>query len=108
MSKKLIFADGVSFDTDDSSNANRILIYTDTFAKADDVKLEFTQENLIGATLNDKRLENLVPVSIQALYDAGSIIEVHLNSRTLNDIEIANKQITELQEAVAEIAGGVI
>ncbi len=108
MSKNLIFKDGKTVTVLDSSVPEHIIIDAETFAGVDSLKEEFTQENITGATLGDVKLSNLVPVSIKALYDVGTNFTVHLISRTLTDIEIANNQITELQEAVAEIVGGAI
>lgn len=105
MSKTLTFADGVSYNIDDASSIDNIIILVDTFAKIDDIKKEFTQDNLTGAMFGDEKLTDIVPVSIQTFYDIDSDIIVHLHSRKLTEIEIANAQITELQEAIAEIAG---
>lgn len=101
----LVFADGTTVSVHDGSVAENIIIEPASFAEVDTLKLACTAENLTGATLGETKLMNLVPQSITASTNGDGTITVHLISRELTAVELNQMQITELQEALAEIAG---
>lgn len=106
--KKLVFADGTSIKVCDESTAGYICINVKKFADIDPIKAKFTRENLKAAQLNEEKLTDIIPEGLTITVFENDI-KVVFSTREMTFEERVQKQITELQEAVtevAEIAGG--
>lgn len=112
MMYKLILVDGTIYDVGQDSNATNFYIPVGTLAEAQEVIDEITIENcktVIIKDENDVVLSedyNIIPVSYQINRNYGDTddIMIHFTNRVKTDNEIINDQITELQEAVSELA----
>ena len=105
MAKTMKFKDGKTYDFTDSSTALDCVAVVQTFAELDAIRAEFTEGNLKGATFDGAAVQYLVPVSAKAETD-GENIKAHFASRVKGQDEINAEQISELQEAVADIVEG--
>lgn len=105
MSKTLKFKDGKTYDFTDSSTVLDCVAVVQTFAELDAIRTEFTEDNLKGATFDGTTVQHLVPVSVQAETDGENVV-AHFTNRVKGQDEINADQISELQEAVAEIVEG--
>lgn len=105
MSKTYKFADGKTIDFTDGSTALDCVAVVKTFAEFDAIRAEFTEDNLKGATFDGSTMQHLVPVSVKAETDGENVV-VHFTNRVKDQVEINAEQISELQEAVAEIVEG--
>ena len=104
--KTLVFSNGVSIDFTDGSHITRLSKEVEKFADVDIIVENMTEENLAGATFDGEPISNIVPVSCTASLELGSIVVICTN-RQKTETEIMKDEITELQEALAEIAGEV-
>lgn len=103
---KLILANGTEIQFALGSTISDLIGVYPTFAEADAVRGLLTDENLKGATFNGEVLENVVRYDLSVnTYKDGENLEVHFHNILKSDVEIMKEQITELQEALAEIAG---
>lgn len=105
MAKTYKFADGKTVDFTDGSTALDCVAVVKTFAELDAIRAEFTEDNLKGATFDGTTAQHLVPVSVKAEADGENVV-AHFTSRVKDRGEINAEQISELQEAVAEIVEG--
>lgn len=105
MSKTYRFADGKTIDFTDVSTALDCVAVVQTFAELDAIRAEFTEDNMKGATFNGVSVGHIVPVSVKAETD-GDNITAHFASREKSLDEINAEQISELQEALADIVEG--
>ena len=105
MAKTYRFADGKTIDFTDSSNALDCVAVVHTFAELDAIRAEFTEDNLRGAEFDGSTVQYLVPVSVQAETDGENVV-AHFTSRVKEQVEINAEQISELQEALANIVEG--
>lgn len=105
MAKTMKFKDGKTYDFTDSSTALDCVAVVHTFAELDAIRAEFTEGNLKGATFDGAAAQHLVPVSVQAETDGDNVV-AHFTSRVKRQDEINAEQISELQEALAEITEG--
>lgn len=105
MAKTYRFADGKTVDFTDGSTALDCVTVVKTFAELDAIRVEFSEENLKGAEFDGSTVQHLVPVSVQAETDGENVV-AHFISRVKEQDEINAEQISELQEAVAEIVEG--
>lgn len=105
MAKTYKFADGKTVDFTDGSTALDCVAVVKTFAELDAIRAEFTEDNLKGATFDGTTAQHLVPVSVKAEADGENVV-AHFTSRVKDRVEINAEQISELQEAVAEIVEG--
>lgn len=105
MAKTYKFADGKTIDFTDGSTTLDCVAVVKTFAELDAIRVEFTEDNLNGATFDGTTVQHLVPVSVQAEADGENVV-AHFTSRVKDQVEINAEQITELQEAVAGIVEG--
>lgn len=105
MSKTYKFADGKTYDFTDSSTALDCVAVVQTFAELDAIRAEFTEDNMKGATFDGVAVGHIVPLSVTAGTD-GDNITAHFTSRKKSLDETNAEQISELQEAVAEIVEG--
>lgn len=101
--KKLVFKNGVEVSLTDDSTSLKCNVVVKTFAEADELRDNFTEENLKGATLDGESLENIVPVCIEAIANVGENIVVSLKNREKSHDEIVDEKLIELQEALTEL-----
>lgn len=105
MAKTMKFKDGKTYDFTDSSTALDCVAVVQTFAELDAIRDEFTERNLKGATFDGVTVEYLVPVSAKAETDGENVV-AHFANRVKEQDEINAEQISELQEAIANIVEG--
>lgn len=103
MSKVLVFQDGVSVSLTDASTATDCITVVSSYADIDTLRAEFTNDNLVGCTFDGELVENLLAVSSSATADVDGNVTVHFYNRYKTESEILSEQVTELQEAIAEI-----
>lgn len=105
MAKTIRFADGKSIEFTDGSTPEQCTLVAKSFAELDAVRAEFTEANLKGATFDGKQMERIVPVGAAAETDGDNVVARFTNRKKSLD-EINAEQISELQEAVANIVEG--
>lgn len=105
MSKTMKFKDGKTYGFTDSSTVLDCVAVVKTFAELDAIREEFTEDNLKGAMFDGAVAQHLVPVSVRAKTDGANVV-AHFFNRVKAQDEINAEQISELQEALAEIAEG--
>lgn len=105
MAKTVKFTDGKTYDFTDSSTALDCVAVVATFGELDAIRAEFTEDNIKGATFDGVAVGNIVPLDVTAATDGKNIV-AHFTSRKKSLDEINAEQISELQEAVAEIVEG--
>ena len=102
--KTLTLSNGKSYDFTDNSHITRLVKEVEAFSEIDEIAADMTEENLSGATFDGDPVENCIPVSCTAEQTEGTITVGFVN-RFKTETEIMKDEITELQEALAEIAG---
>ena len=105
MSKTIKFADGKTYDFTDSSTTLDCVTVVKTFAELDAIRAEFTEGNMRGAEFDGTKVQHLAPVSVHAETDGQNVV-AHFANRVKGQDEINAEQISELQQAFAEIVGG--
>lgn len=105
MSKVLVFQDGTSAEFTDESIITDLVTVVSEYGEVDDLRAKFTVDNLVGCEFDGELIEYLIPVSSNAAANVDENITVHFINRFKTSEEIMMEQITELQEAVAEIGG---
>lgn len=105
MAKTMKFKDGKTIDFTDSSTALDCVAVVKTFAELDAIRVEFTENNVKGATFDGVSVGHIVPVSVRAETDGENVV-AHFTSREKSLDEINAEQISELQEAMATIVEG--
>lgn len=105
MAKTMKFKNGKTYDFTDSSTALDCVAVVKTFAELDAIRAEFTEDNVKGATFDGVAVGHIVPLSVTAGTD-GESITAHFTSRKKSLGEINAEQISELQEAMANIVEG--
>ena len=105
MAKTYKFADGNTIDFTDSSTMLDCVAVVKTFAELDAIRAEFTEDNLKGAEFDGAVAQHLVPVSVKAETDGDNVV-ANFTSRVKGQDEINAEQISELQEALANIVEG--
>lgn len=105
MSKVLVFQDGTSAEFTDDSIVTDLVTVVSEYGEIDTLRAKFTAENLVGCEFDGELIENLLPESSNAYADMDENVTVHFINRYKTSEEIMQEQITELQEAVAEIGG---
>ena len=105
MAKTMKFKDGKTYDFTDSSTALDCVAVVQTFAELDAIRAEFTEDNLKGATFDGAAAQHLVFDSVSAWTDCDGIV-AHFPSHKKSLDEINAEQISELQEAMANIVEG--
>ncbi len=103
--KTLVLSNETSFNFTDESTIFFLVTVLDTFTKVDEIRDAMTEENLAGATFDGEVVENIIPVSCSARADADGKVVVNFTNREKTEVEIMKDEITELQTALAEIAG---
>lgn len=104
---KLILNDKTEIEVTDYSTYSSMHVIAKTFAELDAIADKITTENLKHVELGEQKFSNLIPVSF-AVRGGINGAEIHavIVARTKTTNEIMQEQINELQNAMAEIAGG--
>lgn len=105
MAKYLVFANGDTEEFTDTSTITNLSTVVTSYSAIDTMLANFTEENLVGATFDGETLETVVPVSCSASNSYGSetAITVNFVNRYKTDVELLQEQMTEVQEAIAEL-----
>lgn len=106
MAKYLVFKNGQTEEFTDDSTITNLRTVVNSYAAIDAMQANFYTENMVGATFDGEPIENIVPVRTVAsnLLGEENAIEVNFQNRYKTDIEILQEQMTEVQEAIAELA----
>lgn len=104
---KLIFTDKTEITVTDDSTYSSLNIIAKTFAELDEIAGKITVDNLKHVELGEQKFDNLIPVSLTVTGGInGAEIHAVIVARTQTAEEVMQEQIYELQNAMAEIAGG--
>lgn len=104
---KLILNDKTEIEVTDDSSYSSLHVVAKTFAELDAIAEKITLENLKHVELGEQKFDNLIPVSLTVTGGInGAEIHAVIVARTQTAEEIMQEQIYELQNAMAEIAGG--
>jgi len=106
MAKYLVFKNGATEEFTDDSTITNLFTVVENYAAIDAMQANFYTENMVGATFDGTPIDNIVPVQTVASNTLGNenAILVNFQNRYKTDIELLNEQVTELQEAVAQLA----
>ncbi len=106
MAKYLVFKNGATEEFTDESTITNLFCVVDDYADIDAMQANFTTENMVGATFDGEPIENIVPVTTIATntYGNENAIVVNFQNRYKTAVEILQEQMTEVQEAIAELA----
>ena len=111
MSKLLTFADGSTMWVSDQSTPTDIVAVFGSGEAAGEAWEKFTRENLRRGSLGDVAFTGLIPTGMSGTVDGNGNATVHYTAREKTEMEILQEQVTETQEAIAELAeltaGGV-
>ena len=102
--KKLVFNDGVKAYFTDDSTIYDCKIVLNKFAEIDDLAGEFTKDNLNGGTFNEETIENVVPVSVNAVKEGENVV-VRFVNRAKTDQELLKEKMDELDELISKLKG---
>lgn len=108
MAKYLVFKNGAQEEFTDDSTITNLRTVVSSYAAIDAMQANFYTENMVGATFDGEPIENIIPVETHAsnvLGGEGNTIVVNFINRYKTDIELLQEQVTENQEAIAELAG---
>lgn len=104
---KLILTDKTEITVTDDSTYSSLHVIAKSFADVDAIAEKITLENLKHVELGEQKFSNLIPVSMTVTGGInGAEIHAVIVARTQTTEEIMQEQIYELQNAMAEIAGG--
>ena len=104
---KLILTDKTEIDVTDDSTFTSLNLIAKKFAEIDAIAGKITTENLKHVEIGEQKFDNLIPVSLTVTGGInGAEIHVVIVTREQTNEEIMQAQIYELQEAMAEMAGG--
>lgn len=101
--KTLVFRDKTSFSFTDISTVSDCVAVLNSFAEVDSIAEKFTEENLVGATFDGERLENIIPTGVSASADGEKVV-AHFITKAKSQEDILNEKIDEIQGAVTELA----
>lgn len=107
MAKYLVFRNGNTEEFTDESTITNLFTVVNSYATIDAMQANFTTENFVGATFDGEPIENVIPVTTVATntYGNENAILVNFQNRYKTDVEILQEQMTEVQEAIAELGG---
>ena len=104
---KLVLTDKTEIEVTDDSTFSSLNLIAKSFADIDAIAGKITVENLKHVTLGEQKLDNLIPVSLTVTGGInGAEIHAVIVTREQTNEEIMQAQIYELQNAMAEMAGG--
>lgn len=102
----LRFVDGSTVEVSDISTITGLNIEAVSLSALGEMLSHFTEENMKHVTLGDKDYHVVIPQSFSISHDFGAEkIQAYIVCRFKTSEEMMTEQITELQEAVAELAG---
>lgn len=101
--KVLVFRDKTSVNFTDTSTIADCVAVFNSFAEVDNIAAKFTEENLIGATFDGVRLENILPVSVSAAEDGDKIV-AHFTTKNKSQETILEEKLSEVQGAITDLA----
>lgn len=107
MAKYLVFKNGQTEEFTDDSTITNLKTVVNSYATIDAMQANFYTENMVGATFDGEAIENIIPVETHAsnvLGGEGNTIVVNFINRYKTDVEILQEQMTEVQEAITELA----
>lgn len=107
MSKILTFKDGQTFAATGTSTIYNLQTVLSGFADVDAEADKFTVNNMTACDFDGTAYTDIVPQTITAVKDGENVI-LSVICRDMNQSEIIarqGEQITELQDALAEIIG---
>lgn len=105
---KLILTDKTEIEVTDYSTYSSFNVIAKKFAEIDAIASKITLENFKHVELGEQNFNNLIPVSMTVTGGInGAEIHAVIVARMPTNEEIMQAQIYELQEAMAEMAGGV-
>lgn len=104
---KLILTDKTEITVTDDSTYSSLNIIAKTFAELDEIAGKITVDNLKHVGIGDQKFDNLIPVSLTVTGGInGAEIHAVIVARMQTTEEAMQEQIYELQNAMAEMAGG--
>lgn len=104
---KLILTDKTEITVTDDSTYSSLNIIAKTFAELDEIAGKITTDNLKHVEIGEQKYSNLIPVSMTVTGGInGAEIHAVIVARMQTTEEAMQEQIYELQNAMAEIAGG--
>lgn len=104
---KLILTDKTEIEVTDDSTFSSLNFTAKNFAGIDAIAGKITTENLKHVEIGGQKFDNLIPVSLTVTGGInGADIHVVIVTREQTNEEIMQEQIYELQNAMAEMAGG--
>lgn len=104
---KLVLTDKTEIEVTDDSTFSSLNFTAKKFAEIDAIAGKITTENLKHVTIGEQKLDNLIPVSLTVTGGInGAEIHAVIVTRMPTNEEIMQEQIFELQNAMAEMAGG--
>lgn len=104
---KLVLNDKTEITVTDASTYSSLHIIAKTFAELDEIAGKITTDNLKHIELGEQKFDNLIPVSLTVTGGInGAEIHAVIVARTQTAEEVMQEQIYELQNAMAELAGG--
>ena len=104
---KLILTDKTEITVTDDSTYSSLNIIAKTFAEMDEIASKITADNLKNVEIGGQKFDNIIPVSLTVTGGInGAGIHAVIVARTKTTEEIMQEQIYELQNAMAELAGG--
>lgn len=98
--KELIFNDNAKLELTDNSSITDCITVVKSFSEVDDIKSNFTEDNLNGGTFDGETIEHIVPVEVRAVAKLDGNVEVHFINRAKSHDEIVDEQLEELQSAI--------
>lgn len=107
MAKYLVFKNGNTEEFTDNSTIENLYTVVSNYAAIDAMQANFFTENMVGATFDGEPIETIIPVETHAsniLGGEGNTIMVNFINRHKTEVEILQEQMTEVQEAIAELA----
>lgn len=104
--KTLVFADASSISVNDESSISCIICTVSSFNDIQSLYAHFTEENMKRVTLDGTTYTGIIPTGANAVANSNGTVNATFTSRVMSFEENMSNQITELQAAVAEIAGG--
>lgn len=105
---KLILNDKTEIEVTDDSSYSSLHVVAKMFAELDAIAGKITADNLKHVEIGGQKFDNLIPVSFTVTGGInGSEIHAVIVARMQTTEEAMQEQINELQNAMAELAGGV-
>lgn len=98
--KELVLNDNTKLQFTDNSSILDLITVVKSFKEVDNLKSNFTEDNLNGGTFDGELIEHIVPVEVRAVGKLDGNVEVHFINRAKSHDEIVDEQLEELQSAI--------